>query len=79
MGFVKPMNVLSHDQDCSEAGQSRPIYDTFPTAASVSKTDCLSCASRDVGWQKGSNFASLVRSYELSYIAGPIFFDEFLW
>jgi hypothetical protein len=39
MGFVRPMNVLSHDQDCSEAGQSRPIYDTFPTAASVSKTD----------------------------------------
>jgi hypothetical protein len=75
---VRPMNVLSHDQNCSQLSQSRPIYDTFPTAASVARTDAYSRTSRDVGWQKGSIFASLVRSYELSYSAGPIFFDEFL-
>jgi hypothetical protein len=33
------MNALSHDQECSQASQSGPIYDSFASAARVFKTD----------------------------------------
>ena len=33
----------------------------------------------DVGRQKHHSFANLARYYELSYLAGPIFFGKFLW
>lgn len=76
---MRPMNVLSDDQDSFQESQSRPIYDSFASAARVSKPTANRAHRVDVDRQKHCSFGNLAKYYELSYLAGPIFFDKFLW
>ena len=76
---VGPMSLLSNDQDCFQASQSRPMYDSFTSIARVANRSSRCPSRRCESDKKASSFTRLRGIAELNYLPDPIFFGEFLW